>query len=153
MEEEIRQRRFARMVRLEYGPNRNEWVLEFLMRELQLRPEDLYEMAGELDYDDLRIIAELNIPRLRYEPWSPMVPAPFADEDADMFNVIHSGDVLVHLPYESFSGSVERFDPRRRRRSECAGDQDDRLSHRRQEHVYPAVDHSRRGRQAGCLSG
>jgi polyphosphate kinase len=109
MEEEIRQRRFARMVRLEYGPNRNEWVLEFLMRELQLAPEDLYEMPGELDYDDLRIISELNIPKLRYEPWSPMVPAPFADEDADIFNVIHNGDVLVHLPYESFSGSVERF--------------------------------------------
>ena len=38
-----------------------------------------------------------------------MVPAPFADEDADIFNVIHNGDVLVHLPYESFTGSVERF--------------------------------------------
>ena len=36
MEEEIRQRRFARMVRLEYGPQPNPWVLEFLMRELQL---------------------------------------------------------------------------------------------------------------------
>ena len=109
MEEEIRQRRFARMVRLEYGPNTNTWVLEFLMRELQLAPEDLYEMSAELDYDDLRIIAEINQPRLRYEPWSPMVPAPFADEDADIFNVIHNGDVMVHLPYESFSASVERF--------------------------------------------
>jgi len=109
MEEEIRQRRFARMVRLEYGSNTNTWALEFLMRELQLVPEDLYAMSGELDYDDLRIIAELNIPRLRYEPWSPMVPAPFADEEADIFNVIHNGDVLVHLPYESFTASVERF--------------------------------------------
>ena len=51
------------MVRLEYGPNTNQWVLEFLMRELRLVPEDLYEMSGELDYDDLRIIAELNIPQ------------------------------------------------------------------------------------------
>jgi polyphosphate kinase len=109
MEEEVRQRRFAHMVRLEYGPNKNEWALEFLMRELQLSPGDLYEMSGELDYDDLRPIAELNRPRLRFEPWSPMVPAPFADEDADIFNVIHNGDVLVHLPYESFSASVERF--------------------------------------------
>jgi polyphosphate kinase len=109
MEEEIRQRRFAQMVRLEYGPNTNHWSLEFLMRELQLAPEDLYEMPGELDYDDLRIIADINLPRLRYEPWSPMVPARFADEDADIFNVIRNGDVLVHLPYESFSASVERF--------------------------------------------
>ena len=79
------------------------------MRELQLSPEDLYEMPGEMDYDDLRVIAEINQPKLRYEPWSPMVPAPFADEDADIFNVIHNGDVLVHRPYESFSASVERF--------------------------------------------
>jgi polyphosphate kinase len=32
-----------------------------------------------------------------------------ADEDADVFSVIRSGDVLVHHPYESFATSVERF--------------------------------------------
>ncbi len=109
MEEEVRQRRFARVIRLEHGSHANQWMLEFLMRELELTPDDVYEMPAELDYDDLRPIADLNLPRLRYEPWSPMVPAAFADEDADVFNVIHNSDVLVHLPYESFAASVERF--------------------------------------------
>ena len=79
------------------------------MRELELTTDDVYEMSAELDYDDLRPIADLNLPKLRYEPWSPMVPAALADEDADIFNIIHNSDVLVHLPYESFSASVERF--------------------------------------------
>ena len=109
MEAELRQRRFAKVVRLEVSREPNAWMLEFLARELELVADDIYEMTGELDYDDLRIIAELNVPRLRYEPWVPVVPPAFADEEADVFNVIRNGDVLVHLPYESYTGSVERF--------------------------------------------
>jgi polyphosphate kinase len=66
-------------------------------------------MPAEIDFDDLRMIAELNVPRLRYENWTPLVPAAMADEDADIFGIIHSGDVLIHLPYESYAASVERF--------------------------------------------
>ena len=109
MEEEVKQRRFAKVVRLEVSSGANPWMLDFLMRELELTPDDVYETPGEIDFDDLRMIAELNVPRLRYEPWTPVIPAPFADEDADMFSVIRSGDVLVHLPYESYAASVERL--------------------------------------------
>ena len=109
MEAELRQRRFAKVVRLEVSPEPNPWMMEFLTRELELTADDVYEMPGELDFDDLRVIAELNVPRLRYEPWVPVIPPAFADEDADILNVIHNGDVLVHLPYESYSASVERF--------------------------------------------
>lgn len=109
MEEELRQRRFANVVRLEYGPNANAWMLEFLTRELDLKPDDLYQLPAELDYDDLRPVTDLNIPALRYEPWTPVVPPALADEDTDIFSVIRNGDVLVHLPYESFTASIERF--------------------------------------------
>jgi polyphosphate kinase len=109
MEAEVRQRRFAKVVRLEVSREPNTWMLEFLARELELTSEDVYEMPGDLDYDDLRVIADLNVPKLRYEPWVPLVPHAFADEDADLFNVIQNGDVLVHLPYESYAASVERF--------------------------------------------
>ena len=109
-------------------------------------------MPGELDYDDLRIIAELNIPRLRYEPWSPMVPAPFADEDADIFNVIHNGDVLVHLPYESFTASVERFIRAAAADPNVLAIKMTRLPHRRPQRVYPVADRRGRGGQAGRLS-
>ena len=109
MEEELKQRRFAKVVRLEVSAEANPWMLDFLARELKLSADDIYEARAEIDFDDLRMIAELNVPGLRYEPWTPIVPAILADEDADMFSIIHSGDVLVHLPYESYTASVERF--------------------------------------------
>jgi len=110
IEEELRERRFATVVRLEHGPNPNAWILGFLLGELHLSEEDVYELPGELDYQDLRPVSELNIPALRYEPWTPIVPAALAaEEETDMFSLIRAGDILVHHPYESFSASVERF--------------------------------------------
>lgn len=109
MQEELRQRRFARVVRLEHGPDPNPWIVQFLMSELELTEEDIYELPAELDYDDLKVIADLNLPRLRYDTWTPVVPARLADEDTDIFAIIRNGDVMVHHPYESFNASVERF--------------------------------------------
>jgi polyphosphate kinase len=109
IEEELRRRRFASVVRLEHSPQPNPWMLEFLTRELGLGPDDVYEMSAELDFTDLKPVADLNIPKLRYEPWTPVPPPALADEDVDIFSVIRSGDVLVHTPYESFTASVERF--------------------------------------------
>ncbi len=109
IEEEVRRRRFAKVVRLEVCSEPNTWILEFLMGELELTADDVYEMPAELDYPDLKIIADLNLPQLRYEPWSPLPPIRLADEDTDIFTAIRSGDILVHMPYESFTGSVERF--------------------------------------------
>jgi polyphosphate kinase len=109
MEEELRQRRFARVVRLEVGKDPNTWMLSFLMRELNLQPDDVYEMHAEPDFEDLRMIADLPVPRLRFEPWAPLNPPELSDEDEDIFTAIRRGDVMVHTPYESFSASVERF--------------------------------------------
>jgi polyphosphate kinase len=109
MEEELRQRRFARVVRLEVGKDPNQWMLNFLMRELNLQSDDVYEMQAEPDFEDLRIIADLPVPRLRYERWEPLTPPELGDEDEDVFTAIRRGDILVHTPYESFTASVERF--------------------------------------------
>src|SRR5262249_17237234 len=54
-------------------------------------------------------LAGLDRPELRDRPWTPTVPAPLLDEEADIFDVIRAGDMLVHHPYESFDASVERF--------------------------------------------
>ena len=109
VEEELRLRRFEKVVRLELGPKPDPWMREFLMQELELTEDDIYEMPGLLDYTTLREVAELPVGALRYEPWTPQVPKALADEEADMFGVIRQGDVLVHHPYESFNASIERF--------------------------------------------
>lgn len=110
IEEELRQRRFAEVVRLEHGPKPDPWILKFLMDELELTEEDIYEHAGELDLLGLSAVADLPVPSLRFDKWSSVVPAAFMDEDpTQIFNVIRVSDQLLHHPYESFSASVEKF--------------------------------------------
>ena len=109
VEEELRARRFAKVVRLEHGPNPNSWILKFLMQELGLNDLDVYELPGELDYGDLRPISDLSLPKLRFEPWTPVMPPGLADDEGDIFSLIRAGDILVHHPYESFNHSVQRF--------------------------------------------
>jgi len=110
IEEELRLRRFAEVVRLEHAPKPDPWMLKFLMDELELTEDDIYELPEELDYTGLTVIADLAIPALRYEAWAPAVPTAFLDEDpAQIFNVIKHSDQLLHHPYDSFNRTVEKF--------------------------------------------
>jgi polyphosphate kinase len=108
VEEELRQRRFERAVRLEYGVPPSPALLQILARKHGLTETDLYELPAELDYTTLFPIAGLNRPELKDRPWSPVVPAGL-EEDTDIFAVLRAGDILVHHPYESFDATVARF--------------------------------------------
>lgn len=107
--EELKQRRFGDVVRFEHGPNPDPWMLRFLMDELELTEDLVYELGGLLDYTDLKPILDLPLPQLKYEPWTPLVPPRLMDDRASIFDVIREDDILVHHPYESFGASVERF--------------------------------------------
>jgi len=110
IEEELRMRRFAEVVRLEHGPKPDPWMLKFLMEELELTDDDIYELPEELDYTGLASLGDLPLPALRFEPWAPSVPLQFSDDDpTQIFNVIRHSDQLIHSPYESFSATVDRF--------------------------------------------
>ncbi|MEM8739613.1 MAG: polyphosphate kinase 1 [Planctomycetota bacterium] len=110
IEQELRDRRFAKAVRLETDDRPFHPMNHFLMQELGLQEDDVYPMSAELDYTDLWTIhGGVNRPELKYEAWTPVVPARLADADSNIFSIIRNGDILVHHPYESFSASVERF--------------------------------------------
>ena len=110
IEEELRQRRFAEVVRLEHGPKPDPWMLKFLMDELDLADDDIFEHSGELDYTDMNVIADTNLPALKYEFYSPVVPSAVFDENAQhFFAAIRAADHLLHHPYESFRLTVEKF--------------------------------------------
>jgi polyphosphate kinase len=109
IEQELRDRRFARVVRLEVDDQPFTAMNRFLQAELGLDDSDVYQMPAELDYTDLWTVHRVNKPQLKYEPWTPVVPPRLADDGVDFFSVIRAGDVLVHHPYDSFSASVERF--------------------------------------------
>ncbi len=107
--EEVKQRRFAEVVRLEHGPNPDPWMLQFLMEELELTQSEVFELNELLDYTDLKVIADLPLENLKYSNWSPLVPVAFHDEQKNIFDCIRAGDILVHHPFESFTASVEKF--------------------------------------------
>ena len=109
IEEELKQRRFGNVVRLEHGHQPDPTVLRFLQDELDLSEDDLYEMSDELDYQDLKPISDLPLPQLKFESWTPTTPIVVADDQTNILNVLRTQDLLVHHPYESFSATVERF--------------------------------------------
>lgn len=107
--EELKQRRFAEVVRLEHGPNPDPWMIRFLMDELELSESEVYESPALLDYSGLKPLVDLALPRLKYEPWTPVTPPRLLDDRESIFAVIREDDLLVHHPYESFDNTVERF--------------------------------------------
>jgi polyphosphate kinase len=108
IEEQVRQRRFQPVVRLEFLEPPSPEIRDGLAARFELRDGDVYELPGILDYASLFEIASLPVPELRDSPWTPLPPIGI-DADSDIFSSIRAGDVLVHHPYESFDASVERF--------------------------------------------
>ena len=109
VEEELRLRRLQDIVRLEHNVNPSRWLLDKVVTELDLTPEQVYEMPGELDYRDFMKISRTDMPQLRYPRFEPVVPRALVSGSSDIFSLIRAGDVLVHHPYESFDASVARF--------------------------------------------
>ena len=117
IQEEVRNRRFAEVVRLEVHPRTPDSLRQLLLAELNadqevlgmaLTADDVYEVAGPLDGGDLMSLALLELADLRDPPFAP-VTQPRLAQGRNFFEVIREGDVFVHHPYESFATSVERF--------------------------------------------
>ena len=109
VKEQIRQRRYEPVVRLEFGPGANAAIKEMLRERLEVTASDIYDMQEELDYTTLFELLALPIPALRDPDWTPLWP-PSLDHTADaIFAAIQAGDLLVHHPYESFDATVEHF--------------------------------------------
>jgi polyphosphate kinase len=107
-----RQRRRARGVRLEVEPDAPEEVVAVLVRELELEADDVYRIDRILDLSALSMIAHLDRPDLKSEPWTPATQPRLqghGDAPPDLFASIRQADILVHHPYDSFSTSIEAF--------------------------------------------
>jgi polyphosphate kinase len=112
--EELRERRFAPVVRLEVAKEMPDYDRNLLIRGLGLHTGDVYEVDGLLDLTDCFQIADLNFPAHKYKPWEPVVPYRLRHEGEtkdtqDIFAIIRQGDLLVHHPYDSFGSSVQRL--------------------------------------------
>lgn len=107
--EELKQRRFAEPVRLEHGKKSDPWMIGLLKEELELSDDDVYEVAGLLDYSSLKPISQLNVPQLKFKEHKPKTPSVLNDTQSSIFDLIKRNDIFLHHPYDSFHVSVERF--------------------------------------------
>ncbi len=110
VEMELRRRRFGNAVRLEIGVNSGDSIRSLLRRELQVDEADIYVETAFLAMTDLWSLMRLDRPDLRFDEFSPVVPARVSQrsgEEVDLFEELKSRDLLVHHPYESFAASTQ----------------------------------------------
>ena len=109
VKEEIRQRRYEPVVRLEYGAGADPVMKEGLRERFHLSPLEVYDMDEDVDYTTLFELVGLPFPELRDPVLTPLRPAWLHHGVNAIFTAIQSGDLLVHHPYESFDATVEQF--------------------------------------------
>ena len=124
IEQELRKRRMGGTpVRLEIRSQTPESIRSRLLQDLGLTENDIYEVDGLLGLRDLMYFLLLPLPDLKDPPRQSVVPSrlqrlkepcinpdvPEPEDGKDFFSVIREKDLLVHHPYQSFSGTVVRF--------------------------------------------
>ena len=113
MEKELERRRFGDCVRLEVENTISPFARRYLVRALDLSPDDVFELPAPLDLTCLNQLHDLDIPGLKYPRFVPVTAAGLASHESstapDVFAAMRDHDVLLHHPYDSFSTSVQEF--------------------------------------------
>jgi polyphosphate kinase len=105
---ELPQRHFGNAVRLEVTDNCAPQVAEYLLKQFELGPDDLYRVDGPVNLVRLMgIPGQVSRDDLKFPDFSPGVPSVLQKKGADMFKVIRKGDVLLHHPYQSFKPVID----------------------------------------------
>ena len=108
VEEGVWQRRFADVIRLEVNDDMPAAVLEILQKNLEVDPDDVYQVGRPIALSRLKHLSAIDRPELRDKPFLPAVPAALRPEEEgeDMFAAIRRQDILLHLPFDSFQPVV-----------------------------------------------
>jgi polyphosphate kinase len=113
LEKELMRRRFGPPVRLEVEESIDPYVLDLLVRELNISAAEVYPLPGPLDLTGLFAIAGADRPELKYQPFVAGTARGLTDVESasqpDIFAAVRERDVLLHHPYDSFSTSVQAF--------------------------------------------
>lgn len=72
VQEQVRQRRYEPVVRLEFGPSADSAVKEMLRERFELSRREVFDMPDEVDYTNLFELAAMPIPELRDPAWTPL---------------------------------------------------------------------------------
>lgn len=109
IEESVRQRRFGIAVRLTVNPAMPPSMVELLMSNLEVGPQDVYSFEGPLAVSRLMTLYAINRHDLKAPSFLPVIP-PTLDarfEQSDLFSHIRREPILLHHPFDSFKPVVD----------------------------------------------
>ncbi len=114
IEEELRERKFAKVVRVEIDKKMPNDMKNYLYDHLGVSKRDVYEMEGPIGLADAMELRQLKgFTHLKDEPWTPVLHPVFRhsmdEESPSVFKTIRNEDFIVHHPYHSFETSTQRF--------------------------------------------
>jgi len=102
IEENIKQRKFGSVVRLEVEKSMPEFMQEILTDNLGIRPTDNHLIDGTLGLSNVMELYSLPFHNLKEKPYQSKPFAPLDDEE-NIFTRISKRDILLHHPYDSFA--------------------------------------------------
>ena len=102
IEENIKQRKFGSVVRLEVDKDMPNFMLDTLVENLEINNSDIHVINGPLGLSNVISIYNLPFPHLKDKPFHPVL-SPSIDEEESIFTAIKKKDILLHHPFESFA--------------------------------------------------
>jgi polyphosphate kinase len=106
IEENIKQRKFGSVVRLEVDKDMPDFMIETLSENLEIKREAIQVLDGPLGLSSVMSLYSLPFHHLKEKPFHPVMPQVFED-DENIFSIIRQKDVLLHHPFESFSPVIQ----------------------------------------------
>ena len=109
IEKQLKKRQWGQVIRLEVEEGIDSRLLRLIREELAIPKEDIYAIGGPLDLTFLmKLYGVEGFDHLKEHSYLPPQVVPELPEDADVFEKIREGDILMHHPYQSFE-PVVRF--------------------------------------------
>lgn len=107
VEGELAMRQYGDEVRIEIADNCPSELVEFLQGQFNMSRDDLYLVKGLVNLNRLQTVFDLiNRPDLVFPPFTPGLPKQLTSKE-DVFNTIAKRDVLLHMPFDSFTPVIE----------------------------------------------
>ncbi len=109
IEKQLKKRKWGEVIRLEVEDGIDKKLLKLIQNELSIEKEDIYSINGPLDLTFLmKMYGMKGFDHLKEDSYSRPQPVPELPEEADVFEKIREGDILMHHPYQTFE-PVVRF--------------------------------------------
>ncbi len=109
IERQLKKRQWGQVIRLEVEEGIDNRLLKLIREEVKVPKEDVFAIAGPLDLTFLMSLYGMEgFDHLKEHSYLPPQPVPELPEEANVFEKIREGDILMHHPYQSFE-PVVRF--------------------------------------------